>query len=112
MAAISALILALIGFITEYRVIAMLCVWEWIMAFFWIVLSGIFGNMYLHENPEMDNGIERMKTAVAFDLYVRGLTVPSSKLTYHQIEHVSVDNFCIHRSLCVLHVTTKDAAHW
>lgn len=69
MAAISALLMAIIGLVAQYRVIALMFIWEWLIVIFWAALSGLFGIMYLDENPEMDGGIERMKTAVAFDLF-------------------------------------------
>lgn len=52
----------------EFRAIAILFAWDTIMVLLWIVVSGIFGKMYIGENPEMDEGIERMKVAVGFDL--------------------------------------------
>ena len=68
MAAISALILACTGFFSQFRAVALLFVWEWILVILWAAVAGIFGNMYFNENPEMDEGIERMKTAAGFDL--------------------------------------------
>jgi len=45
-------------------------VWAWdvIMFILWIALFGLFGKMYIHENPEGDSGIKRMKNAVWVDL--------------------------------------------
>jgi len=43
-------------------------VWDFLVFFFWVVLFGIFGHMYIHENPEGDSGIQRMKNAVWVDL--------------------------------------------
>jgi len=43
-------------------------VWDAILFFMWIVLFGIFGNMYIKENAEGDAGITRMKHAVWVDL--------------------------------------------
>ena len=34
----------------------------------WIALFGLFGKLYIHENPEGDAGIQRMKNAVWVDL--------------------------------------------
>jgi hypothetical protein len=34
----------------------------------WIALFGLFGSMYIKENPEGDAGIQRMKNAVWVDL--------------------------------------------
>lgn len=39
-------------------------VWDAILFFMWIVLFGIFGKMYINENPEGNSGIQRMKNAV------------------------------------------------
>lgn len=45
-------------------------VWVWNTALFilWIALFGVFGKMYIHENPEGDAGITRMRHAVWVDL--------------------------------------------
>lgn len=48
----------------------MLFGWEWILVILWSACCGIFGVMYRTENPEMDGGIQRMKTAFQFDWYV------------------------------------------
>jgi hypothetical protein len=42
--------------------------WDIILFFFWIVVFGIFGNMYIYENPEGNGGVKRMKDAVWVDL--------------------------------------------
>jgi len=42
--------------------------WDLLLCFLWIVLFGIFGNMYIHANPQGDSGIQRMKNAVWVDL--------------------------------------------
>ena len=34
----------------------------------WAAVFGIFGKMYIHENPEGDRGVSRMKNAVWIDL--------------------------------------------
>ncbi|KAI9732198.1 MAG: hypothetical protein M1834_004295 [Cirrosporium novae-zelandiae] len=34
----------------------------------WTALFGIFGKMYIHENPEGNSGVRRMKNAVWVDL--------------------------------------------
>jgi len=34
----------------------------------WIALFGLFGNMYIKEKAEGDNGVQRMKNAVWVDL--------------------------------------------
>ncbi|KAF4995068.1 hypothetical protein F66182_16413 [Fusarium sp. NRRL 66182] len=46
----------------------LLWLWDVFMWLIWLTLFGIFGNMYLPENPEGDAGIERMKHAVWVDL--------------------------------------------
>lgn len=45
-------------------------VWAWNLVLFilWIALFAVFGKMYIHENPEGDSGIQRMKNAVWVDL--------------------------------------------
>jgi len=43
-------------------------VWDFLLCFMWIVLFAIFGKLFIHENPEGDAGIERMKNAVWIDL--------------------------------------------
>jgi len=43
-------------------------VWDIIILFFWIVLFGIFGKLYINENAEGDSGVQRMKNAVWVDL--------------------------------------------
>lgn len=67
MAAVTALIFALISLIWEYRVVAMLFAWEWILVILWAAVTGLFGSMYFNENPEMDAGVKSMKTAADFD---------------------------------------------
>ncbi|KAK0612360.1 hypothetical protein B0T17DRAFT_593385 [Bombardia bombarda] len=41
-------------------------VWAWNLILFilWIALFGLFGSMYIHENPEGNADIQRMKNAV------------------------------------------------
>lgn len=45
-------------------------VWAWNLVLFilWIALFGVFGKMYIHEDPEGDAGVRRMKSAVWVDL--------------------------------------------
>jgi len=43
-------------------------VWDTILFILWIALFGLFGSMYIHENPEGNGGIKRMKSAVWVDL--------------------------------------------
>jgi len=42
--------------------------WDALIFFLWVVLFGIFGNMYIKENAEGDAGVQRMKNAVWVDL--------------------------------------------
>lgn len=67
MSAITALVLAIVGFISQYRSIAILFAWEWILVILWSACTGLFGTMYAKENPEGDGGVEDMKTAFYFD---------------------------------------------
>ncbi|KAK3695618.1 hypothetical protein B0T22DRAFT_367577 [Podospora appendiculata] len=43
---------------------AFVWVWSTILFILWIALFGIFGAMYIHENPEGNSDIQRMKNAV------------------------------------------------
>jgi hypothetical protein len=43
-------------------------VWDTILFVLWIALFGIFGKLFIHEKPEGDSGIQRMKNAVWVDL--------------------------------------------
>ncbi|KAI4104622.1 MAG: hypothetical protein L6R37_003143 [Teloschistes peruensis] len=42
--------------------------WDLIVFILFIALFGLFGKMYIHENPEGNGGIKRMKNAVWIDL--------------------------------------------
>ncbi|KAI9684110.1 MAG: hypothetical protein M1829_003380 [Trizodia sp. TS-e1964] len=42
--------------------------WDAILFILWVAVFGIFGKMYIHEDPEGDSGIQRMKNAVWVDL--------------------------------------------
>ena len=70
LAAITALIFAIIGFFSQYRTVAMLFAWEWILVILWAAVTGLFGSMYFHEHAEMDHGVQSMKSAAAVDVYV------------------------------------------
>lgn len=61
------------GMVLEFRAIAILFAWEWILMILWIAVAGIFGTMYQNENVEMDGGIKGMKIAVGFDVANVGL---------------------------------------
>ena len=41
-----------------------LFVWDFILFILWIALFGLFGSMFIKENPEGNGGIKRMKNAV------------------------------------------------
>jgi len=43
-------------------------IWDTILFILWISLFGLFGKMYIHERPEGDSGVQRMKNAVWIDL--------------------------------------------
>lgn len=43
---------------------ALVWVWDVIVFILWIVAFGIFGAMYINEDPEGDGGVQRMKNAV------------------------------------------------
>jgi hypothetical protein len=68
LAALTALIFSLADIFLAYRTVALLFAWDWIITIMFAVLSGIFGSMYIGEKVEMESGIQRMKTAVGFDL--------------------------------------------
>ncbi|PSR94015.1 hypothetical protein BD289DRAFT_364082 [Coniella lustricola] len=59
---------ALVYFIPFVLRIWLVWVWDLILFVLWIALFGVFGKMYIHENPEGDSGIQRMKNAVWVDL--------------------------------------------
>ncbi|KAI8951547.1 hypothetical protein F4801DRAFT_283599 [Xylaria longipes] len=43
-------------------------VWSFVLFILWIALFGLFGAMYIHEDPEGNGDIQRMKNAVWIDL--------------------------------------------
>ncbi|KAI1359981.1 hypothetical protein F5Y08DRAFT_318328 [Xylaria arbuscula] len=43
-------------------------IWSFILFVLWIALFGLFGSMYIHEDPEGNGDIIRMKNAVWVDL--------------------------------------------
>ncbi|KAM5368321.1 hypothetical protein ACJZ2D_009589 [Fusarium nematophilum] len=43
-------------------------IWNFILFVLWIALFGIFGKMYINEDAEGDNDVQRMKNAVWVDL--------------------------------------------
>lgn len=42
--------------------------WNAIIFVLWVAVFGVFGDMYINENPEGDGAIERMRNAVWIDL--------------------------------------------
>ncbi|KAI1771646.1 hypothetical protein F4818DRAFT_197667 [Hypoxylon cercidicola] len=58
-------ILYLVPFILRFAAVT---VWSFILFVLWIALFGLFGNMYIHEDPEGNSDIQRMKNAVWVDL--------------------------------------------
>ncbi|KAF2834978.1 hypothetical protein M501DRAFT_943109 [Patellaria atrata CBS 101060] len=43
-------------------------IWDAILFILWVAVFGIFGKMYIDEDPEGNGGIQRMKNAVWVDL--------------------------------------------
>ncbi|KAI3327155.1 hypothetical protein HD806DRAFT_486182 [Xylariaceae sp. AK1471] len=66
-ASLSALtaILYLIPYILRFAVVP---AWSFVLFVLWIALFGLFGSMYIHEDPEGNSDIQRMKNAVWVDL--------------------------------------------
>jgi hypothetical protein len=48
LAAVTALIFSLASIVIQYRTVALLFAWDWIITILFAVLSGIFGSMYLN----------------------------------------------------------------
>ena len=44
------------------------CGWDAVLFVLWVAVFGIFGKLFIHENPEGNGGIKRMKNAVWVDL--------------------------------------------
>jgi hypothetical protein len=59
---------ALIYIIPFAKRIPFAFVWDTILLLLWFALFGLFGSLYLKENPEGDSGIIRMKHAIWVDL--------------------------------------------
>jgi len=59
---------ALLYLLPFFSRLPLLFIWDTILFILWIALFGLFGNMYIHENPEGNHGIKRMKNAVWVDL--------------------------------------------
>ncbi|KAI1370735.1 hypothetical protein F4677DRAFT_437663 [Hypoxylon crocopeplum] len=58
-------VLYLIPFILRFAAVT---IWSFILFVLWIALFGLFGSMYIHEDPEGNGDIQRMKNAVWVDL--------------------------------------------
>ncbi|KAF2970490.1 hypothetical protein GQX73_g3065 [Xylaria multiplex] len=48
--------------------LAVVPIWSFILFVLWIALFGLFASLYIHENPEGNSDIQRMKNAVWVDL--------------------------------------------
>ncbi|KIW27588.1 uncharacterized protein PV07_07317 [Cladophialophora immunda] len=68
LAAVTALVFSLASVFFQYRTVALLFAWDWVLTILFATLSGIFGSMYIGERVEYESGIHRMKVAVGFDL--------------------------------------------
>lgn len=55
----------LVPFVLRFAIVP---IWNLILFILWIALFGLFGSMYIKEDPEGNKGIERMKNAVWVDL--------------------------------------------
>ncbi|OBT88241.1 hypothetical protein VE02_02793 [Pseudogymnoascus sp. 03VT05] len=60
------------------RKMSILFVWDTLLLFFWIVLFGIFGKLFIKEDAEGNKDIQRMKNAVWVDLVNMLLWLASS----------------------------------
>ncbi|KZZ88509.1 hypothetical protein AAL_08067 [Moelleriella libera RCEF 2490] len=56
-------------------------VWNFLLFILWIALFGVFGKLFIHENPEGNSAIQRMKNAVWVDLVSALLWLFSSVAT-------------------------------
>lgn len=61
-------VMALIYMVPLVMRIPFMFVADLLLFFLWVVVFGIFGNMYIKENAEGDAGVQRMKNAVWVDL--------------------------------------------
>jgi len=68
LSAVTALIFMILPIIVSYMTVAILFAWDIILFILWCAVFGLFGSMYIHENPEMNSGVHRMKNAVWIDL--------------------------------------------
>lgn len=58
----------LLYFVPHILRFAVVWAWNLILFILWIALFGVFGSMYIHEDPEGNKDIQRMKNAVWVDL--------------------------------------------
>ncbi|OAP61413.1 hypothetical protein AYL99_03616 [Fonsecaea erecta] len=68
LAAVTSVVFSLASIFLQYRTVALLFAWDWVLTILFATLSGIFGSMYIGERVEYESGIHRMKVAVVFDL--------------------------------------------
>ena len=68
LSAVTALIFAIMPLLISYTTVAILFAWDIILFILWVGVFGLFASMYIHERPEMDGGVQRMKNAVWIDL--------------------------------------------
>lgn len=64
LAAVTSL-LYLIPFILRFAAVP---AWSFVLFVLWIALFGLFGSMYIREDPEGNDGVQRMKNAVWVNL--------------------------------------------
>ncbi|KAG6163756.1 hypothetical protein E4U11_001702 [Claviceps purpurea] len=65
--------------------------WNFILFILWIALFGVFGSLFIHENPEGNGGIQRMKNAVWVDL----VSVNNGPLNNTTLYDVSIPIQCL-----------------
>jgi hypothetical protein len=58
-------VLYMVPFILRFAAVT---IWSLILFILWIALFGLFGSMYIKEDAENNDGIQRMKNAVWVDL--------------------------------------------
>jgi hypothetical protein len=68
LSAITALVYAVLPLIISSFTTAILFAWDAILFILWIAVFGLFGSMYINQDPRGDGGISRMKNAVWIDL--------------------------------------------
>ncbi|KAJ2994390.1 hypothetical protein NUW58_g1570 [Xylaria curta] len=64
-------------------------IWSFVLFVLWIVLFGLFGSLYIHEDPEGNDDIKRMKNAVWVDLanallWLIGTSAAAAYWWYHR----------------------------